>query len=266
MRKLLLLILLFPFLSASAQKIEGTVYDNEGNVLPFASVLIKGTPQGVSANKEGKYVFTLAAGNYTLICRYVGYTTQERTVTLSSVNVSLNFMLSPQKLTLKEVIINQNSEDPAYEIIRQAIKKRSFYENQLKAYQAEVYIKGIIKLRNLPEKIFGKKIPEEDRKDMALDSSGKGIIYLSESVTKISMQQPTKAKLEVISGRESGSNGFGFNFPAIISFYKNNVSMFASQLNPRGFISPIADGAFNYYKYKFLGSFFEDGNRGRFGN
>ena len=259
MRKLLFLILLSPFLSASAQKIEGTVYDNEGNVLPFASVLIKGTPQGVSANKEGKYVFTLAAGNYTLICRYVGYTTQERTVTLSSVNVSLNFMLSPQKLTLKEVIINQNSEDPAYEIIRQAIKKRSFYENQLKAYQAEVYIKGIIKLRNLPEKIFGKKIPEEDRKDMALDSSGKGIIYLSESVTKISMQQPTKAKLEVISGRESGSNGFGFNFPAIISFYKNNVSMFASQLNPRGFISPIADGAFNYYKYKFLGSFFEDG-------
>ena len=30
-------------------------------------------------------------------------------------------------------------------------------------------------------------------------------------------------------------------------------------LNPRGFVSPIADNALNYYNYKFLGSFFEDG-------
>ena len=94
---------------------------------------------------------------------------------------------------------------------------------------------------------------------MLLDSTGKGIIYLSESVTKVSMQQPDKVKLEVISGRESGSNGFGFNFPEFISFYQNNVNMFASQLNPRGFISPIADGALNFYTYKFLGSFFENG-------
>ncbi|HWH61630.1 MAG TPA: DUF5686 family protein, partial [Ginsengibacter sp.] len=64
---------------------------------------------------------------------------------------------------------------------------------------------------------------------------------------------------EVISGRESGSNGFGFNFPAIISFYQNNVNIFESMLNSRGFVSPIADKALNYYRYKFLGSFFEDG-------
>src|SRR5664279_5301242 len=35
--------------------------------------------------------------------------------------------------------------------------------------------------------------------------------------------------------------------------------MFASKLNPRGFVSPIADGALNFYKYKFLGSFFDGG-------
>ena len=95
---------------------------------------------------------------------------------------------------------------------------------------------------------------------MGLDSSGKGIVYLSESVTKVSSQQPDKFKLEVISSRLSGSNGFGFDFPAFISFYKNNMNIFASQINPRGFVSPIADGALNFYKYKFLGSFFEDGN------
>ncbi len=259
MKKFLMLILFASTISVSAQKIEGRVYDDNGKVLPFASILIKGTPQGVTANNEGYFSFNLPPGNYTLVCHYVGYISQEKTVVLSSTNVSTNFNLKIQVLTLKEVVVNENGEDPAYEIIRQAIKKRHYYEEQVKAYEAEIYIKGIIKLRKLPERVLGKKIPDEDRKDMALDSSGKGIIYLSESVTKISMQQPDKAKLEVISGRESGSNGFGFNFPAIISFYQNNVNIFESMLNSRGFVSPIADNALNYYRYKFLGSFFEDG-------
>lgn len=259
MQKFLLLILCISAFSASAQKIEGTAYDSAGNVLPFASVLIKGTPLGVTANKEGNFNFTLSAGKYTLVCRYVGYATQEKTVTLGSANLTINFYLSVQKLVLKEVIIKQGAEDPAYEIIKHAIKKRSFYEKQVKAYQAEVYIKGIIKLRSLPEKVLGQKIPDEDRNDMGLDSSGKGILYLSESVEKVSAKEPDKFKLEIISSRVSGSNGFGFNFPALISFYQNNVNIFDAQLNPRGFVSPIADGALNFYNYKFLGSFFEDG-------
>ncbi len=259
MQKLLLLILCITAFTASAQKIEGTVYDDERKILPFASVLVKGTSLGVSANNQGKFSIALSPGNYTLICRHVGYATQEKSVMLATQNVTLNFSLSIQKLILKEIIIKKGGEDPAYEIIRQAIKKRPFYEKQVKAFEAEVYIKGIIKLRKLPQKVLGKKIPDEDRNNMALDSSGKGIIYLSESVTKVSMQQPDKVKLEVISGRESGSKGFGFNFPAFINFYKNNVNMFASQSSSRGFVSPIADGGLHFYTYKFLGSFFEDG-------
>ncbi|MEO8414035.1 MAG: DUF5686 and carboxypeptidase regulatory-like domain-containing protein [Ginsengibacter sp.] len=255
----LLFILLMPIYSVSAQKIEGKVYDEGGKVLPYASVLLKGTSQGVIANNQGYFSFALPAGNYTLVCMHVGYATQEKPIALDLKNVSLNFSLSLQNLVLKEIVIKEGGEDPAYEIIRQAIKKRPFYDKQVRAFEAEIYIKGIIKIRNLPAKVLGKKIPDEDRKDMALDSTGKGIIYLSESVTKISMMQPNKVKLEVISGRESGSNGFGFNFPAIISFYQNNVNMFAAKLNPRGFVSPIADGALHFYKYKFLGSFFEGG-------
>lgn len=75
----------------------------------------------------------------------------------------------------------------------------------------------------------------------------------------MAFKKPNKTKLEVLSGRESGSNGFGFNFPTFINFYSNTVNVFASQLNPRGFISPISDGAIHYYKYQYLGSFWEDG-------
>ena len=73
------------------------------------------------------------------------------------------------------------------------------------------------------------------------------------------MQQPNKFKLEVISSRVSGSGSFGFNFPSFISLYSNNVKIFTEKFNPRGFISPIADGALNFYRFKYLGTFFENG-------
>ncbi len=259
MQKLLLSLFLFPFLSASSQTIEGTVKDTEGHVLPFATILVKGTPIGVSANNQGEFTFNLTSGNYILECRYVGYTSSQKNITVTVTNQTVNFVLSIQKLSLKEIIIKEGEEDPAYNIIRHAIKKRPFYEAQVNEFEAEVYIKGMIKLMSLPNRIMGQKISEEDRSAMGIDSSGKGIVYLTESVTKVFFQKPDKLKLNVISTRVSGNNGLGFSFPAIISFYKNNINI-AEQINPRGFVSPIADNALNYYNYKFLGSFFEDGN------
>lgn len=259
MHKLLFLLFIFPVISVSSQTVEGTVKDAEGQILPFASILVKGTSLGVSANQEGKFSIHLSPGKYVLDCHYVGYTTSSKQIIVDSANQKVNFVLTQQKLTLKAVVINQNAEDPAYEIIRNAIKKRKFYQSQVKAFQAQVYVKGMIRMINLPEKIFGKKIPEDDRNEMGLDSSGKGIIYLTESVTKVSAEEPDKLKLEVVSTRVSGNNGLGFSFPAFLSFYGNNVNI-ADELNPRGFVSPIADNAMNFYKYKFMGSFYEDGN------
>lgn len=259
MRKFVFLFFIFPALSISAQTIEGTIKDTEGHILPFASILVKGTSFGVSANQEGKFSIHLNPGKYILSCHYVGYATSEKEIIVDTSNQKINFVLLQQKLTLKEVIIKENSEDPAYEIIRNAIKKRRFYQKQVKAFQAQVYIKGMIRMISLPGKILGQKIPEDDRSEMGLDSSGKGIIYLTESLTKVSAEEPNKLKLEVVSTRVSGNNGLGFSFPAFLSFYDNNVNI-ADELNPRGFVSPIAENALSFYKYKFLGTFFEDGN------
>ena len=247
------------FISAQAGRVSGIVTDQQGNPLQYASVFIKGTTKGTTANNQGKYFLDLEAGNYTITCQYVGYSRQEKAITVTNENSTLNFQLSLQQTIMKEVVVHAGGEDPAYEIIRNAIKKKKDYVEPLDSFTCEAYIKTLIRLRKLPKKILGKKIEDNDRKDMGLDSAGKGIIYLSESLTKIASKKPSKVKLEVLSGRESRGNGFGFNFPTFINFYNNNVTVFISQLNPRGFISPIADGALNYYRYKYLGSFFEDG-------
>ncbi|HTL09751.1 MAG TPA: DUF5686 and carboxypeptidase regulatory-like domain-containing protein [Chitinophagaceae bacterium] len=255
-----LFLLLFSYSLAHAGRITGTVTDEKGEPLPYASVFVKGSTLGTTANNRGKFFLDLEPGNYTITCQHVGYTRQEKPVTVGNESTELNFQLLLQQTTMKEVVVRAGAEDPAYEIIRNAIKKKKDYVEPLDSFTCEAYIKTLIRTRKVPKKILGKKIEEADRKDMGVDSAGKGIIYLSESLTKIASKKPGKVKLEVLSGRESGSNGFGFNFPTFTNFYNNNVNVFAmQQLSPRGFISPIADGALSYYRYKYLGSFFEDG-------
>jgi hypothetical protein len=257
---LLATFLVFLVFTGYAGRITGSVTDDKGNPLPYASVFVKGASNGTTANSQGKYFLDLEPGNYTMYCQYVGYTRAEKKVTITSGEVVVDFQLSLQQTTMKEVVVRAGGEDPAYEIIRNAIKKKKDYVAPLDSFTCEAYIKTLVKTRGLPKRVLGQKIGDDDRREMGVDSAGKGIIYLSESLTKIAYKKkPEKVKLEVLSGRESGSSGYGFNFPTFINFYNNNVTILASQLNPRGFVSPIADGALNYYKYKYLGSFFEDG-------
>ncbi len=258
MTKHLLFILCFftTSLAAFANRISGKVTDIDGNALPFASITIKGTTRGVNANNAGEYSLNLNNGSYTLVCQFVGYTKVEKQITVTNENKTLDFVLTQQGLTMDEVVI-QKGEDPAYEIIRNAIKKRSYYNNQVDSFEVNVYIKGIMRSRKLPKKVFGQKIERADND--GLDSTGKGILFLSESLTKVAFAKPDKIKLDVISTRQSGGDGFGLSFPFFINFYQNNVAVFDNNINPRGFVSPIADGAFNFYKFKYEGFFVEDG-------
>lgn len=242
-------------LNSSAQKISGTIQSGSGELLPYASVTIKGTTLGASANENAQYSFQLSPGTYTLVCQRVGYATQEKTVTLKN-DVNLNFILELQKFAMEEVIIKTGGEDAAYAIIRNAIKKRNEHGKEVDAFTCDLYTKDMVKFRTVPKKIFGQKVEADG---MGLDSTGKGIAYLSESIAEINVKRPDKFKMEVKSSRVSGSSGFGFSFPTFISMYDNNVTVFSSQLNPRGFVSPIADGAIGFYKFKFLGSYFENG-------
>ncbi|MEV4884822.1 carboxypeptidase-like regulatory domain-containing protein [Chitinophaga ginsengisegetis] len=245
------------FISSYCQAIavKGRVTDDKDQPLPFATVFIKGTTTGTTTNAAGQYQLDLAPGEYTVVCQYIGFKRTELPLNVNASTQILDFHLQPVNMQIKEVVVKANGEDPAYAIIRQAIKKRHFYQEQVKEYTCMSYIKGTIGMKNVPGRFMGQKI---DKKEMGVDSTGKGMIFLSESVTKISARLPDKIKLEVISSRKSGG-GFGLSFPAIISFYDNNVSAVITQMGPRGYISPIAENALAYYKYRLEGTFTEEG-------
>jgi hypothetical protein len=247
-------VLFFSFLS-NAATISGTIRSaNENKPLSFSSILIKGTTKGVSANKNGFYTINLEPGTYTLVCQFVGYTTLEKKIKVEGESIIVDFDLTPRQYDLKDVTVKSGGEDPAYAIIRKAIASREEHLREIKQFSCEVYIKGQLQLRNYPTSFFGQKVDFEDG-----DTSKRKMLFLSETIAKYSVEEPNKRKIEVISTKVSGrSDGFGFSSPQIISFYENTISVGRS-LNPRGFISPIANNALNYYKYKFEGTFFEFG-------
>lgn len=236
-----------------AVPIMGTVKDSNGKSISFASILVKKTTIGATANEVGVFTLNLPEGLYILSCQHVGYTTEEQRIEVGTTSIQVDFILKEQSYTLEDVIVKKG-EDPAYAIIKEAIQKRAYYQQQLSSFQCDVYLKGHLKLRNYPTRFLGKKIDFEDG-----DTSKKKMVFLSESLARFSFEKPDHKKIEVLSTRVSGeSDGLGFSTPAYLSFYDNYINV-GKNLNPRGFISPIANNALSFYKYHFLGTFFEGG-------
>ena len=73
------------------QVIKGTVTDENGEPLPGATVMIKGTPTGTSTNIDGQFELPVKSGSkVTLVISYVGMKPQEvRTIPGTDINVSL---------------------------------------------------------------------------------------------------------------------------------------------------------------------------------
>ncbi len=85
----LLLAFSMQFSFAQEKTVSGTVTDNNGMPLPGATVLVKGTNRGTSADFDGKYSIKASAGE-ALEISYVGYKTRNVQVAAANVyNVSL---------------------------------------------------------------------------------------------------------------------------------------------------------------------------------
>src|SRR5688572_25498869 len=122
-------------ITSYATRISGKVFNSQSLPLPFASVLIKGTTIGTTSNSNGEYFLDLAPGEYTIVCQHVGYEKREKLLTVGDEPIVFNFVLKAVTLSLQEIVIKPGGEDPAYEIIRNAIKKRPDYLKQVSAYQ-----------------------------------------------------------------------------------------------------------------------------------
>ncbi|MEY4660867.1 MAG: hypothetical protein RLZZ42_819, partial [Bacteroidota bacterium] len=157
------------------------------------------------SNERGEYNINVEKGVFSISCQHIGYKISTVSLKIDNDTVRLDFRLIPTILVLDEIIVRKSKEDPAYEIIRNAISKRKYHQSQVESYSCQAYIKGLIRTVDFPSSIFGQRIDFEDG-----DTSKRKIIFLSESISDIYFKQPRDYRINVVSTRVSGqSNGLG---------------------------------------------------------
>ncbi|WP_420580516.1 TonB-dependent receptor [Reichenbachiella sp.] len=113
MNKFLLakLLVCLAFYSQAQNTISGYVKDaSNGETLIGATVLIKGSSQGVITNVYGFYSITLPEGEYEVEYRYIGFQPIAQTVDLSE-NRRIDVELLSDSQQLEEVVISAEPED-----------------------------------------------------------------------------------------------------------------------------------------------------------
>lgn len=229
MRRALLLILFSAGIIFSQQfRVNGVVLDGEsGTALPFANVRLNGTASGTAANHKGRFTLKLDAGEYDLIFSYVGYKSRIRHISIPA-DSEILIKLEPEAVKLQDVVVNA-SEDPAYRIIREAIKRKKQNRAGLVNFEYDSYSKNIILSAgevSLVEELFAKGYnkPGAWEKEIILSR------FRTENVKK---------NMGSFTGNITGKY--------FIDFSADTLTVMMNQV-----YLPLAENAFDYYDYKLL--------------
>lgn len=248
----LFFLLFFLFPGTILSQVTGTITDASGDPLAHVNIYLEGSFTGTTSNENGHYELGLQRpGEVTLVFQYLGYKTVKERIAPTSFPFTLDVVLTEETTSLEEVVVN-SGENFANNIMRNAIGMRQFHSQKVTAYTADFYSRGLWRIENAPEKILGQEVGDLGG---GLDSTRSGIVYLSETISEITYQSPDNFKEKILASKVSGQdNGFSLNSAreATISFYANSVDLNSE------IISPLADHAFNYYRFDLEGVFYND--------
>lgn len=237
-----LVVLIILSLQGYSQGIRGKIFGSDGKPLPYASVFITDSQSGTSANANGEYQVRLPKGTHKIRIQNIGYGSQEAIVEVLDAWTVQDFTLKVQDYLLQEVQVDKGKkQDYAYTIMRNAIARSKFHRLQYKSYQMRVYVKGTGELLKAPFFVKGKLKKEGVKLNEA---------YTSESVSIVSFSQPDKVTEKVIAVRTTGENS-GAGSPSMFiseTFYQDKVA---------NILSPLSRSAFQYYSFRYEGSFTE---------
>jgi hypothetical protein len=232
--ELLLAALIACVAAASGQgthTLRGTVADSAtGEPLPAATVRIAGTAQGAVANARGEFILRLDTAR-TIVVSYVGYFSDTLLLRLDA-DSALDVRLRPSPVRLFEVV--SLAEDPALEIIRQAIAHKRSWMDRLRSYRFEAFTRQVL------------------RRDTAIAS-------ISEAYTTGYKLSGDTLREVVRQKRQTKNLSADENAAAVrrmANFNEDRITLFTININRNPsaytFVGPTAPDALEYYDYKLL--------------
>jgi hypothetical protein len=253
------------FTYAQKTTVYGKVKDAEnGDPVPFANVLFKGTLIGTATSFDGDFELSTNSRVDTLVVRYMGYETTEVPIKYGQ-RQELNLQLIPNVIKLKELIVYPG-ENPAFEILRMVMDhKKENDKRQLDAYQYESYTKIEVDIDNMSERFKNKKVVQKatavlDSIQTIAGENGKPIlpIFFSEAISDYYIKNNPFLRHEYIV--KTNVTGLGLTDGTFTSqivgatfqeynFYKNFLTILEKE-----FASPIANSWKGLYEYDLIDS------------
>lgn len=238
---LLLVSVLINITVSQTYEVSGTIADAKTNKsLEFVTIKVADTSYGTTSDKDGKYFIRMKPGGNKLIFSYIGYFTDTSYLYIENKNIERKIFLKPSEILTESIDVY--GEDPAYEIIRKAIKYKKKFKEKLNEYEYDAFSKFVIRSNQ-------SEIPKSE---LAKDSLGKnklGIFGILESQTKGYFKKPDLEKQIVISKKETANITRGFALPLIVNFYDEKIDFGEFKIP-----TPLSDNAFDHYDYKLTGT------------
>ena len=251
--KNIILLILFIFISniSISAILKGKIVDENNKPLPFASVYIKNTTYGVSADYNGKYFIELKPGTYTIVFSFIGYKTKEKKISLSTnQTINLDIILKNNLTNLNEIEVVANKEDKAKKILDNVRANRKLYLHSYDNYKCDNYIKTTIEKQestNLRDSLLKKGVEIKTLDDFFKKQN----LNLIESVSEIYFKQPSKYK-EIVKAYNDYTEPKKPNSRSIsisVEVGEDNIAPETkTQKNPNIFYENISDANFNFYK------------------
>lgn len=225
---------------SQSYNISGTIYDAvTSEPIPFATIKIIGKNTGTTSDENGYYILKVNNGLHEVLFSYIGYNSDTMSINVEGDNVKRDIYLTTSEIMIQEIVVA--GEDPAYEIIRRAIRYKKEFQKNLNHYEYGAYSKYVLRSS------AGSIAP-----GMVIDSTGDrkmGIFGILESQTKGYFRKPDDFKEIILAKKETANITRGFALPLVVNFYDEVIDL--NRVNIPG---PLADDAFDHYDYKLTGT------------
>lgn len=219
-------------------------------------------------DEEGKYNLYLNGHTDSIAISMIGYKTLVKAVSGDRVQ-KINFEAEPAAAAMSDIVVAVKTKyTKAQRLVKHAIEakdKNDVYASS--SYQAAVYDKIEIDIKNIPEKIQNNRLLKPlafafENMDTTPDNQKALPVYLSESHAKYYFRKnPLKERYDYTAIQSSGMDNSTMltyidGIYKRLNAYSNNI-----RLVDVNFVSPIADNALSFYDYTILDTLFFAGHQ-----
>ena len=264
------LFLLFAVTTGFSQtKVSGVVIDKKNQPVPFASVIFKGSTEGIVSNEDGRF-YLESTKNYTVIeVSFYGYVTKEVELT-KNVTYEMKIVLNEEEV-LKEVIVytgkTSKKNNPALDILRKIWERRR--KNGLKMfnqYQYEKYEKVEFDMNTIDSAFMKNKIFKGmefifDKVDTSRVTGKTYLpIFINEAISDVYGDNVKNKTKEILKANRNSGLDNGDMVNTFIKDLYNDFDIYNNYLVffDKPFTSPLSRTGIDVYNYVLSDSAYVD--------